>query len=72
MGRITHENWRKTGYWTAEDENTVVQKLGMIEYETEALADDICAGYCKYADEEEERDETCAGCPVTMLLSMII
>ena len=75
MSRLTYTNKEKPGYYSPARPEVIIQKLGLIEREGTMLLDEICSGPCKYYAEAEESgeliDEICAGCPVTMLQSMI-
>ena len=70
MSKLTHErvNGIKTGFWSAAKKDDLVQKLGPIEKDFPRLAEQICDDVCRHRDmSQEELDETCDRCPLTLL-----
>lgn len=76
MAKLTAErcNGIKTGYWSPETKETVVQKLGEIEKEAPELIAKICDYYCFHVRDnitQEQLNEICEKCPVNRLVALL-
>lgn len=75
MLKLTGErvNGIKSGYWSAKNRETIVQKLGAVEHQSGKLLEQVCDKCCRHPFEleQDELDSVCAGCPVTQLAELI-
>ena len=80
MIKLTHRRTSdpKSGFWSPEEREKLVQKLGRIEHEAFDLIEEVCDRYCKWPDvfEESTCGEArlrirCESCPLDKLSALI-
>lgn len=75
MAKLTRRSLGLTdGYRSEHEKRELVQKLGSIEHEARALAEEVCDGCCKYRDKKISRAQQelrCSECPMMQLLELI-
>lgn len=77
MGKILTYELREPGYFrygSVATNQELIEKLGIIEHQSESLIGQICDHYCykpAVAENEEELQPICERCPVTKFAELI-